>query len=93
LPLAHLFIDERVSSGESFEGISGEAVRLLLAHDLTLGKVREVENAIKGATIMEPSPIVTSSSLRRPSGLPDKNPAIWTLKRILRGITLASGFA
>ena len=63
LPLAYHFMNESAREfARRIEGISKEAERLLLSHDWP-GSVRELKNAIEGAMILEPSPLVTASSL------------------------------
>lgn len=63
LPLAQHFMNEHAREfGRRIEGISEEAERLLLAHDWP-GNLSELKNAIEGAMILEPSPVLTASSL------------------------------
>jgi transcriptional regulator with PAS, ATPase and Fis domain len=58
----------------SMEGISPEAMRLLLAHDWP-GNVRELRNAIERAMILEDSSFITPQSLPRSISRMDAAPA------------------
>ena len=63
-PLAYHFMNEDARRfARRIEGISEEAQRLLINHDWP-GNVRELKDAIEGAMIVEPSPVVTTSSLK-----------------------------
>ncbi len=63
LPLTKFFIEHYNRKFQrSVEGVSPEAVRLLLAHDWP-GNVRELRNAVERAMILEESSLLTASSL------------------------------
>jgi len=63
LPLAQYFTNEHAREfRQRIEGFTEEAERLLLAQDWP-GNVRELKSVIEGALLLEPSPLVTASSL------------------------------
>jgi transcriptional regulator with PAS, ATPase and Fis domain len=71
LPLTKFFIEHYNRKFQrSVEGVSPEAVRLLLAHDWP-GNVRELRNAVERAMILEESSLLTTSSLPIAIGNPE----------------------
>jgi two-component system response regulator AtoC len=63
VPLAKFFVEHyNRKFKRSIEGVSADAVRLMLAHDWP-GNVRELRNAIERAMILEESALITPSSL------------------------------
>lgn len=61
--LANFFVDHyNKKFKRHMEGLSGDAMRLLLAHDWP-GNVRELRNAVERAMILEDSSLITPASL------------------------------